>query len=104
MMIFHLNQLNPRIHLEPEVAILTLSVHEGGSLLNDSIEMSDLLYTDGVLCVLSAAVADQVGAVDPVDEFCLCLEPLHGPCKPTTQQAKRHEVDPPQNSLWNDSY
>lgn len=69
------------------VVILTLSVYEVGSL------KSDLLYTDGVLCVLSAAMTDQVGAVDPVDELCLCLEPLHGPCKPTKQQSKRHEHD-----------
>lgn len=43
---------------------------------------SDLLYTDGVLRVLPAAMADQVGAVDPVDEFSLRLQPLHGACKP----------------------
>lgn len=59
---------------------------------NALVGMSDLLNADGVLCVLSAAVADQVGAVDPVDEFCLCLEPLHGPCKPTTQQPRRKEA------------
>ena len=68
MIIFHLNHLNH---------------------LND---LSDLLYTDGVLCELSAAMADQVGAVDPVHEFCLRLEPLHGPCKPAPQQRKRKEV------------
>lgn len=59
------------------------------SFLND---LSDLLYTDGVLCVLSAAMADQVGAVDPVDEFCLRLESLHGPCKPAIKQRRRQEV------------
>lgn len=46
----------------------------------------DLLNTDGVLCVLSAAVPDQVGAVDPVDQFRLCLEPLHGPREPAARQ------------------
>lgn len=60
--------------------------------MNDLIGMSDVLYTDGVLCVFSAAMADQVGAVDPVDEFCLCLEPLHGPREPTAQRPKRKDV------------
>lgn len=67
--------------------------------MNDLIEMSDLLYTYSVLCVLSAAVAYQVGAVDPVDEFRLRLEPLHGPRKPTTQQPKLNELDPPKKSF-----
>lgn len=49
--------------------------------------MTGLLYADGVLGVLPAAVADQVGAVHPVDELCLCLEPLDGPCKPAETPA-----------------
>lgn len=63
--------------------------------------LSDLLYTDGVLCVLSAAMAHQVGAVDPVDEFSLCLEPLHGPCKPATHQAN---INLTHLKLWNDTW
>lgn len=46
----------------------------------------DLLYADGVLRVLSGSMADQVGAVDPVDEFGLCLQPLHRSGKPEEQQ------------------
>lgn len=45
-----------------------------------------LLYTDGVFRVLSASVADQVGAVDPVDEFGLGLQPLHRSCEPAEHQ------------------
>lgn len=56
--------------------------------INGLVQMMDLLYADGVLGVLSAAMADQVRAVDPVDELCLCLEPLHGPCVPVTQRPK----------------
>lgn len=51
------------------------------------------LYTDGVLCVLSAPMANQVGAVDPVDELSLSLEPLHWSCKPAAQES--YELDPP---------
>lgn len=46
----------------------------------------DLLYADGVLGVLSAAMADQVGAVDPVDELSLRLQPLHRSGKPAEQR------------------
>lgn len=66
--------MNPRITLTPGP--------------NDEAETADLLYADGVLCVLPAAVTDQVGAVDPVDELRLCLEPLHGPRKPSTQRTE----------------
>lgn len=52
-----------------------------------------LLYTDGVLCVLSAPMAHQVGAVDPVDELSLSLEPLHWSCKPAAQ--KSYDLEPP---------
>lgn len=44
--------------------------------------MLDLLYADGVLGVLFAAMANQVGAVDSVYELRLCLQSLHGTCKP----------------------
>lgn len=64
-------------------------------------DLSDLLYADGVLRVLSAAMAHQVGAVDPVDEFSLCLEPLHGPCKPATHQAN---INLTHLKLWNDTW
>lgn len=47
-----------------------------------------LLYTDGVLCVLSTTMTNQVCAVDPVDEFSLCLESLHGPCEPAGENMK----------------
>lgn len=49
------------------------------------IKHVDLLYAYGVFCELSAAMAHQVGAVDPVEEFRFCLEPLHGPRKPATR-------------------
>lgn len=51
-----------------------------------TVDPGDLLYADGVLCVLSGAMADQVGAVDPVDEFSLRLQPLHRSGKPAQQQ------------------
>lgn len=55
-------------------------------LLNEQRTRRDLLYADGILGVLSASVADQVGAVDPVDELRLRLQPLHGPRKPTARK------------------
>lgn len=52
-------------------------------------KVADLLNADGVLCVLSAAMAHQVGAVDSVDKLRLCLQPLHRACKPTAQEPNR---------------
>lgn len=62
------------------------------------VTLSDLLYTDGVLRVLSTAMADQVCAVHPVDELGLCLQPLHGPCKPATHQAN---INLTRIKVWN---
>ena len=49
--------------------------------------VAHLLDADGVLCELAAPVADQVGAVPSVDQLCLSLKSLHGPSKPTVQEA-----------------
>lgn len=52
------------------------------------VDPQDLLYADGVFRVLPASMADQVGAVDPVDEFSLGLQPLHRSCKPGERGSK----------------
>lgn len=51
-----------------------------------------LLDADGVFCVLFAAMAHQVGAVDPAEKLCFCLEPLHRTCEPSTAKQKRLEM------------